>query len=187
VNWRRYSRWWLLALLLAFGVPAVATQFLPLSIEELTARAQIVVMGRVSNKTCQRDAAGQIFTRVELDVSEVWKGNITSNRCSFVYAGGVLGDRKVGVSGQPEYTVGEEMVVFLVMTPKGEAVTLGLAHGTFEVRTDSATGEKYARNIFHGGPPTTSAPGPGVKLQNVPAAARLTVGDLKRRVKGAGQ
>src|ERR1051326_5757721 len=122
-----------------------------MSIDQLARESALVARARVLSKSCRRDAEGRIFTRVELQVVEAWKG-LSTNRVTVVHGGGTLGDRKATVSGQVEYGIGEEVVAFLVFNARGEAVTLGLAQGKFHVRTDPVTGERYAANAFHGAP-----------------------------------
>src|SRR5206468_54907 len=100
----------------------------------------------VLSKSCQRDPSGRIFTKVELQVAETWKGSLTTNRISIVHGGGILGDQKTTVSGQVDYGIGEEVVAFLVLNPRGEAVTLGLSQGKFHIRRDRGTGERLAHN-----------------------------------------
>ncbi len=159
-------------------------QFVPLSIAQLTARADVVVHGTVRSKTCQRDPAGRICTKVELELRGVWKGPVAEPKQRFliVLAGGVLGEEKVTVSGQADYAIGEEVVAFLRLNERGEGVTLGLAQGKFAVWRDPATGEKQARSLFHGG----AAPGAGrVRAAATGSGADLTLSELKRRVEEA--
>jgi len=127
-----------------------ATLMMPLPVEELTQRADLILHATVTSKVCERTAEGRIITRVELEVSEVWKGNLTTNHFTVVHGGGTVGNICTEVSGQVEYTVGEEVVAFLVLNPRGEGVTLGLAQGKFHIWKDQKTGEKFAHNIFHG-------------------------------------
>src|SRR5919109_303019 len=47
----------------------------PLSLDRLADQAALVVRGTVLSKSCQRDPAGRIYTKVQLDVVEVWKGS----------------------------------------------------------------------------------------------------------------
>ncbi|MDB6029755.1 MAG: hypothetical protein JWM16_93, partial [Verrucomicrobiales bacterium] len=108
----------------------------PMSLEELTTNAQMVVHGKVLSKTVQRDNDGQIITRVELEVIETVKGSVKEPRVFIVQSGGVLGDEVTTVSGQEHYSVGEEVVAFLVLNRRGEGVTLGLAQGKFDVEED---------------------------------------------------
>src|SRR4030095_5269499 len=79
-----------------------AIQFTPLSIEQLTRESTLVVRANVLSKSCQRDPAGRIFTKVELEIAEIWKGSLPTNRFTVVHGGGILGDRKATVSGQVE-------------------------------------------------------------------------------------
>ena len=122
----------------------------PLSVEELSQSADVIVHGTVLNKTCLRDPEGRIYTRVGLQVHEVWKGNVTSNTFTLVHSGGVLGEERVESSAQVEYEVGEEVAAFLRLNQRGEGVTLGLVQGKFHIATEQPTGEKFARNLFHG-------------------------------------
>jgi len=157
------------------AAPLAATQFAPMSIEEIAAAADVIVQGAVVSKTCARDDAGRIFTKVELAVSETWKGQAVTN-LSIFQSGGILGEEGAMIPGQADYEIGEEVVAFLVLNHRGEAITLGLAHGKFHVWKDPNTGEKLARNIFHGGG-TKEAVVPGKTSGN----ARLKVVELKRR------
>lgn len=158
-----------------------ATQFTPLSIEQLAQESALIVQGTVLSKSCQRDPAGRIFTKVELDITEVWKGSLATNRFTLVHGGGILGDKKQTVSGQVEYGLGEEVVAFLVFNSRGEGVTLGLAQGKFHIEKDARSGERFANNPFHGAP---ASPGDGIAASDHLTTRRLTLGELKRRVRG---
>src|SRR6185503_19685971 len=154
-----------------------AIQCTPLSIEQLTQESALVVQGTVLSKTCQRDSAGRIFTKVELDVAEVWKGSLRTNRFTVVHGGGILGDRKATVSGQVEYGIGEEVVAFVVFNQRGEGVTLGLAQGKFQIGKEAATGERLVHNLFHGENGTRDQ---SVSASDqLPTQRRLTLADLK--------
>ncbi len=168
-------------LLLAISLPA--TQFTHVTPEELAAKAQLVLRGTVLSKSCQQDAAGRIYTKLELKVAEVWKGNLATNRFTVVHGGGILGDKKAVVSGQADYQIGEEVVVFLLINQRGEGVSLGLAQGKFQITQDAQTGEKLAHNLFHGHPKANSTA--GARPQPSPMEGRLRLADLKQRVQAA--
>jgi hypothetical protein len=157
---------------------AYSTDFRPLSIEHLSSKAALVLHGTVVGKTVQRDPEGRIYTKVELEVNEAWKGSSAGKRFTLVHGGGVLGDEWSTVQGQEEYEVGEEVVAFLVTNHRGEGVTLGLAQGKFHVSEEPGSGEKQAHNMFHG-----HAPGKG-RLDNgdTPKRPVLSLVELKRRV-----
>ncbi len=172
-----------LAALMLMTVAAAAVDMIPISIKQLTERADLVVRGTVSEKSCQRDPAGRVYTRVKLDVTEVLKGARATGPFTVVHGGGVLGVQRSEVSGQVDYQLGEEVIAFLVLNQRGEGVTVGLSQGKFHVWTDPASGAQLARNPFHGGAVTAAAPGSAAQ----PAAARLRVDDLKRQVTEAGR
>jgi hypothetical protein len=158
----------------------------PLSIEWLAAHAELVVHGTVVSTTVQRDPEGRIYTSVQLQVTEVWKG-ATTNRFTLVHGGGILGEQGQSVSGEAGYEVGEELVSFMVVNKRGEGVSLGLSQGKFKVSKDPATGEILVQNRFHGHNPqaTNSA------VQTLPNGRviinRLTLADLKQRVQGGAK
>ena len=157
-----------------------ATQMWPLSVEELAQQADLIVHGTVTNKKCVQNPDGRIVTRVQLEVTEVWKGALATNSLTVVHGGGQIGHIHSEVSGQVEYSVGEEVVAFLVLNPRGEAVTIGLAQGKFHVWKDKATGEKFVHNIFHG---VTEQAAARVERKS----ERLALKELSRRAKGGAR
>ena len=71
--------------------PLPAVQMEPLSIEEMARQSALVLHGTVLSKSCQRDPAGRIYTKIEVQVAEVWKGSLATNRFTVVQGGGILG------------------------------------------------------------------------------------------------
>lgn len=115
---------------------------------------------------------------------EVWKGEVKDNPLIVVHGGGELNGRRSMVTGQVDYQPGQETVAFLVRNARGEAVTLGLAQGQFQVWKDAVTGKKMARNIFLGGNSSTNG---SIQKLDDGANARLTLDSLKRQVKESAQ
>jgi hypothetical protein len=173
---------WLGALLAT--QPLLASLMTPLSIDDLTAKAALIVRGTVLSKSSQRDAGGRIYTKVELNVAEVWKGSHTAKHLVIVHGGGTLGEERVVVSNQVEYDIAEEVVAFCVLNQRGEAVTLGLCQGKFHVWKDDA-GMARVRNPFHG---AGNSPSETRSLQNPERSKSdgLTLDQLKERVQGKG-
>lgn len=165
----------------------------PMSIEELTKHADIILRGKVLSQTCEPNPATQIQTRVEVEVHEVWKGANPGARFQVVLAGGTLGNRRVVVPGQATYTPGEEIVAFLRKNDRGQGVTLSLCQGKFEVFSDAA-GRTFVRNMFHGNGADAAVQGArsvaGSGLQSTSggmvAEGRIPVENLKRMVTGGG-
>ncbi len=169
VGWALVCAWGMLA-------GARAAQQRPVTPEDLAARAEMVVRGRVESIETVREGRDGLVTRVELAVQEVWKGVVT-NRLVLTQPGGTLGTRKVVVTGDADYGLGEEVVVFAVRNRAGEWLTLELAQGKFRVERP-AMGEPLVRNLFLGGDPS---PGPaGYRPKN---QLPLTLSVLHERVR----
>jgi len=162
--------------------PLLGVGFDPIPIEQLAQRAELIVQGTVLSKSCQRDLAGRIYTRVQLTVEEVWKGAVAGSPFEIVHGGGILGDRQSVVSGQVDYAIGEEVVAFLVRNTRGEALTLGLMQGKFHVWKDAQTGVKNAVSPFHGVADTTASKAVLGMRSAGSSPGRLSVAELKRRV-----
>jgi hypothetical protein len=129
------------------------------------------------SKSVQRDAAGRIYTRIQLQLADVWKGEARTNSFAVVQSGGVLGEEIAGTDGQAEFAPGEEVVLFLRVNERGEGVVIGLVQGKFEV-TKERSGEKMVHNVFHGRP--------AGEVQSE-KAQRLPLESLKQRVRGGGK
>jgi hypothetical protein len=130
---------WLTSASGLLGAPAP-----PLSIEELSQHADLILHGTVLSQSCQQDAAGRIYTRIEFRVEEAWKGRPSRDPCLIVHSGGRLGRQQLTVPNQVVFNVGDEAVVFLVLNRRGEGVCVGMAQGKFRIQRDPATGEKLA-------------------------------------------
>lgn len=175
----------LTALFLGSTMWAQAVIMVPLEIEEMADSADLILEGKVVSLSCLRDQAGRIFTRVEVDVAETWKGRIEGKRLEVFHGGGVLGESRVRVAGQVHFQIGEEVVLFLVRNDRGEAVTLGLAQGKFQIISDSTLGARRVQNPFHGNVEGIAAArhsqSDRIQRSAVPPG-KLTLAELKERV-----
>ncbi len=173
----------LAALLLAGTALGQAASQVPLSIETLAAKADAVVHGRVVRMSCQRDDGGRIFTRVHLQIIEQVKGRERGAALVIVQGGGVLGGQIARSPIQPKYKVGTEVVVFAVFNSRGEAVTLGLNQGKFDVVRQPEIGLATVRNPFHG---LAKRDDPRAVVKRALGQAKsLTLAELMRRVRRA--
>ena len=158
---------------------ASAGPFIPIPIDRLSTESDLVVYGNVIGKTIQKDDQGRIYTRVQLDINEVWKGNVSTKPFTIVHSGGVLGNRWSSTEGEVSYKLGEEVVVFLVLNSRGEGVTMGMQQGKFQVLDGYPTRTRYVRSLFHGGKPPSKGENKGYRF---PTQLPLTVDSLKRKV-----
>lgn len=154
-----------------------SSQWRPLAIEELTGCADLVVQGKTISRQCKRDEAGRIYTEATLAVTEIWKGKHAGTCVSVVHSGGAYAGETLTVTGQVEYPLGEDVVAFLAVNPRGMYVTVGLSQGKFQVIREPLGNQMLARNRFHG-----LEPGASVSAQQPSGRRTLSLSELKRRV-----
>ncbi len=107
---------------LALGAVACATSawaiMVPLSLEQVTQRADHIVVGEVVaiSDGYRADWPGVgmlVFTDVGVEVEEEWKGALEGHRLTLQVPGGRLPDgSKVFVSDAPRFRLGEKVLVF---------------------------------------------------------------------------
>jgi hypothetical protein len=111
-SWPATARAVLLVLLMA---PAASASIgLPLTLEGLTARADLIVLGRVTRVESGADAQlNGVYTYVTLEPAEVFKGQVAEGPLVVKQQGGVFGTRGVYVHGQATFAEGELVLLFL--------------------------------------------------------------------------
>lgn len=125
-----------LLLPLCIAGQAHATQMVPASVEEMTQGAHAVVRGRViAHSTRLED--GSVRTRAELDVDEVWAGEVPDT-VVIEAPGGRYGDIATQVAGADVWTPGEEVVAFLIEVEPGVYRSLALSMSRFTVEEGMA-------------------------------------------------
>lgn len=115
-----------------------------LTVAEMAARATAVVHGTVTQVAASWDETHtRIYTHVNIDVISYLSGQ-GPREVRIRQAGGQVGDTELRVVGQPSFSVGEQVVVFLEPDGSDEPnqwVVMCLAAGKFRVTTDETTGE----------------------------------------------
>jgi hypothetical protein len=125
---------------------AHGTTLMRMSVAQMSRTAQVIIRGRcVANETTWE--AGEIWTSTTFQVEEVWGGVSVravgaSQSIRVRLLGGTLGDVTSRVSGIPRFQQGEEVVLFLERTRRGDFSVVSWQQGTFRVRRDRQTGEE---------------------------------------------
>jgi hypothetical protein len=83
-----------------------------LTIEDLTARADSILVGEVSDIACYQEGEGNIYTLVTLSVEQTIKGE-TKEVVNVRVLGGELNGQTLWVEDAPGFQNGETAVVFL--------------------------------------------------------------------------
>jgi hypothetical protein len=118
-----------------------------LSVEELVAQSDTIVAGRVVRSWTAMDSENRfIWTHYEIKVGETLKGPA---QASLVVGepGGTLNGVTLLVPGATQYTVGEEVSVFLYRTPIGYLRTTNYGQGKFIFSADGRLHANHAINI----------------------------------------
>jgi hypothetical protein len=145
----RFNPLTLCSILLAFGLmaamtapPAHSTTLMWMSLPEMSQRAPVIVRARCLANSTGWDA-GEIWTLTNFEITETWRGS-ASGRIRVRLLGGKVGNLTSSVSSVPRFRPGEEVVLFLEPTKRGDYSVVGWQEGTFRIRRDAHTGEENA-------------------------------------------
>ena len=128
------------ALFLGMAAEAGATTLERMSVGEMTRRAHLVVRAQcVANATAWD--AGEIWTFTTFEVEETWKGE-PAGRIRVRLLGGRAGEVTSTVAGVPRFRQGEEVVMFLERTGRGDYSVVSWMQGTFRIRRDARGGQE---------------------------------------------
>lgn len=137
--------------LLAYLTTTSASDFVRLSLEELTGLSSHVIKGKFTKIESFWNKEGTaIYTKAVFQVQDTLKGNLTKDEISIYLPGGIVGDKSMFVIGAPEISIGEEAFLMLKRVQASQReVTLeadeeafnivALSQGKFDVRLDSTT------------------------------------------------
>jgi len=93
--------------------------------------ATLIVRARCLGNSAGWDA-GEIWTLTSFSVEEVWRGSAPP-RITVRLLGGRAGNLTSSVSGVPRFRSGEEVILFLESTPRGDFSVVSWEQGTFRI------------------------------------------------------
>jgi hypothetical protein len=127
----------LLALLL-FASPAEGSIVQGLDLEELVAKSDRIVLGRVLFSECFIRPDGQLGTWHRVEVTRELRGHAPDETEVIVETlGGQLGDLGMRVEGEPSFEVGERVLVFIRDGgPYSAFRPVGMGQGVMRVRKE---------------------------------------------------
>ena len=117
--------------LAAIAPPAAASMVLAMELPELTARAERIVVADVMTVRSAWDKRHQrILSTIEVQVAEVWKGQVPANgRLTLVQPGGSADGIEMRVHGLPSFVPGERAVLFLRGAAAQPIALVGMGQG----------------------------------------------------------
>lgn len=117
-----------------------------LNVERLTDASGAAVMGRVTGKRSLWSADGSlIVTRVTVAVQSTVKGKVNQPSIVIEHFGGEVGEIGMRQTDQPDFTIGEHVILFLQQTTsKTDSIggptykIVGSAQGKYSISTEGA-------------------------------------------------
>jgi hypothetical protein len=131
----------LAAVLAGAAVSGSATTLERMSVAKMTVAAQLVVRAQCVANSAAWDG-GEIWTFTSFAVEESWKGAPTgaAQELTVRLLGGSVGNLTSTVSGVPRFRPGEEVILFLQNTARGDYSVVSWVQGTFRIRQDARSG-----------------------------------------------
>lgn len=134
--------------------------------DDLIIGARVIVKGKVLSIESSLDPQqDRIFTYIKLKVQDVLKGQIAERKIVIKELGGRQGERLNVVYGNPEFAVGEQVLVYLDTWRDGSLRTYQMFLGKFSIIRDQRTGRDFA--VRGGDEHVTVLPSPSGKRGGV--------------------
>lgn len=131
-----------LALSAGLELDAHATSLVQLTVEQMTDASDLVVRGVVTEVWSFEDNKGRIWTRAQVEVTRVLKGDASTRTVLVDQLGGVWNDSSMVVADAARFSVGEDAYFFLEELKSGHVVPVGMYQGKFTVQIAQHTGEE---------------------------------------------
>ena len=125
-----------------WAAPANATSIVPLTIEQMTDASDLVVRAEVTQVWVERDERGNLRTRAQLEISQVFKGKGSVDSVLVDQVGGVLHNDFSVVPFAARFSPGEDGVFFLERQSGMRTTVVGWSQGKYSIRSHPETGEE---------------------------------------------
>lgn len=136
------------ALVLAPGT-AHATTFKELTEAERIDLADLIVRGTVTEVWSERDDRGVIWTRAQVEVDHVLKGDRDLDALVIDQLGGEWAGLRMNVGGAARFSAGEQAVFFLAdQESKGRLLLQSMGLGKWTIRIDPHSGREIVQQFI---------------------------------------
>ena len=124
----------------------------PLSLKGLVSLSSEIFQGRVIDQVV-KETSSQVWTQTTFEIVEGWKGTLKKgHRWTLTQPGGEVGEgltyKRVYIPGHPQFTLNEDVVLFIEKAPAGNLVVAGLTQGKYTLEMTSKG--QYARRFLKG-------------------------------------
>lgn len=122
-----------------------ATTLERMSLAKMAQTAPLIIRARCLANSTAWDA-GEIWTFTSFAVVEAWKGAPpgATAQITIRLLGGSVGNLTSTVSGVPRFRPGEEVILFLEPTARGDFSIVSWVQGTFRIARDPRSGDEIA-------------------------------------------
>jgi hypothetical protein len=159
------------------SVPARADFAPRWSTSELVKQADVIVTGHVADVAAGWDG-DTIYTYVTLDLTAVLKGWVPERQIIIKQLGGRVDDLALLVAGQPSFTRGQDVLVFLEARPRDHSLSVTAQwQGQWAIQTDAVSGRPIATRRVPG-TSDRQAFGAGVDAESL----SVLIGEVRRLV-----
>lgn len=164
------------ALSLCLFIDAQATIMRYLEIEDLTRLSSDIFHGRVLSTSTYWNE-GKIYTEVRFQVKAAFKGGVATNQIvTITQLGGERDGVMLDFAGRPEFSEGEETVLFTTRGRRSDFVIIGMKQGKMRV-----AGQEVVRDLS--GITLVERVSTGRTLQTVqPKRTRFALDELRQRI-----
>jgi hypothetical protein len=129
---------------IALSAPAQATTLRRMELPEIVSRSDRIVHARAVDQRVYWDDAGRrIYTDTTFHVIDDVKGQ-GAERLTVTLLGGRISPVVMTVQGTPQFSVGEEVLLFTSPRPDGKKNLVGFSQGLMRVIADPYGGERVA-------------------------------------------
>ena len=133
----------LLFLICILASSATATRVVMLSDRSLALDSRVIVTGEVTSVMSAWDDTERVaWTYVEVQVDRILKGKIATTSIVLKQIGGSYGSGGMRVLGQPVFSPGQQVMLYLNTAPDGSLHVAHFFMGMFRIAEDSVTGRK---------------------------------------------
>lgn len=170
-------RFFICALVMSLRLAPISAATLErLSLDDMITQSTSIVRGKVVSEACILHGP-LIYTHYKIQVTERYKGTGAATE-EFIVPGGKFNGSTQDVAGAPDFSNGQEYVLFLWKGPSGNTQVIGLTQGVFTLPASAGADPTATRK------PSTElmldrATGQAVKDEKL----SLRLSELKTRIK----
>lgn len=118
---------------------AEATSFRKMSHEEVVEASDLILRGTVMEIWTETSPAGVTWTRVQVEVEHLYKGELSSDVVIIDQMGGTMGGLTTRVEGAARFSPDEEVLLFLDVNKAGYIQPIGMMNGKYTIMLDPHT------------------------------------------------